>query len=703
MDDKERKPYVYRLWGLSTVVILVFLILSFNLWRLQIAQGSYYSAMAKGNVMKLVKVPPTRGDIVDRNGKLLVTSVPEFVLHLDWMDLQQAKSAEWKNVVRQIAVYIQPYWPNTNQTVDSITEDILANIQNHQWERYRPVIILDKVPPQLQAVIAEHQEELPGVSVDAIPVRSYPEKTLLGQLLGYVREISDTEITQLNKNPDAQQAGFEYAQGDMVGKMGVEKSYDFWLRGKEGVQQVEVDNNARPVSKQIIQAAQAGKTVQLTIDADLQKIVDDTLDQVILDIQKNNPAAHAGAAVVMDVNTGKILAMTSRPGMDPNELIGIISEQTADKYWPQDPKRASQAASLNRALTGLYPPGSTFKMVTAMAALQLNLTTPTEQVDDRLTSLGSLGAQQQGISEWGGNYFGLVNLYRALAKSSNIYFEVMGRRVFDSNPEMIGQIAREFGLGVESGVDLPGEAKGIAPSSEWKKAYFGPTYEKSRAQKLADIEANYGPKLEQALDEKAKQKLQDQKDAEIKQVEVWYKQVISEHVDWKVYDSYNNSIGQGYNAYTPLQLANYVATMVNGGKHYRPFVVDKLLDPITGETVKQYESQVLNTVSVSPEVLDQVKQGMRAVTTGEGTANWLFSDVPEFTGGGKTGTAQIGSKDTISGEIYNGVFVAFAPYDHPQIAFAGVVEFGGHGGETAGIVAKAAFMKYFGWKSTNGG
>ena len=703
MDDKERKPYVYRLWGLSTVVILVFLILGSNLWRLQIAQGSYYTAMAKGNVIKLVKVPSTRGDIVDKNGKLLVTSVPEFVLNLDWMDLQQAKGDQWKEVVKKLAGYIKPYWPNTNQTVESITEDILANIQNHQWERYRPVIILNKVAPELQAVIAEHQEELPGVSVEAIPVRNYPEKTLDGQLLGYVREISESEITQLNKNQDAQKAGFVYAQGDIVGKMGVEKSYDFWLRGKEGVQQVEVDNQARPVHKEVIQAPEAGKTVQLTIDADLQKTVDDKLDEVIANVQKTNPTAHAGAAVVIDVNTGKILAMSSRPAMDPNDLIGIISDQMADKYWPQDPKRASQAASLNRALSGVYAPGSTFKMVTAMASLQLKVTTPEEKVNDVMSSLGNLAAQQQGTAEWGGNNFGSVNLTRALALSSNIYFQVMGRRAFEANPETIGQIAHEFGLGVESGIDLPGEAKGLAPSAEWKKANYGPTYEKSRDKKLADIESNYATKLAEAPDAKAKQKLQAAKDSEINQVGIWYKQMVSEFVDWKVYDSHFNSIGQGYNTYTPLQLANYVSTMVNGGKHFRPYVVDKLLDPITRNTVRQYEPKVLNTVSVSPDILDTVKKGMSAVTTGEGTAAFLFSDVPEFTGGGKTGTAQIGSKDTISGDIYNGVFVAFAPYDHPQIAFAGVVEFGGHGGDTAGYVAKAAFMKYFGWKSANGG
>lgn len=697
MDDRDRKPYVQRLWGLSIVVVLVFLILGSNLWRLQIAQGSYYAAMAKGNFTKLVKVPPTRGDIVDRNGTILVTSIPEFVLYLDWMDLQQARGEDWKEVVGRLANYIKPYWPNSNQTVESITEDILANIQNHQWERYRPVIILNKVEPKLQAVIAEHQEELPGVSVEAIPVRFYPQEMLAGHNLGYVREISQPEINQLNRNPDAQEAGFEYTQGDIVGKMGIEKSYDFWLRGTEGVRHVEVDNRARPIAKQIIQEPQAGKTVQLTIDADLQKIVEDELDRVVQNRKKENPNAHAAAAVVIDVNTGKILAMTSRPGMNPNELTGLISEEMADKYWPQDSKRDSEAASLNRALSGVYPPGSVFKMVTAMASLQFGLTTPNERIDAKLSSLGALGAQQQGVAEWGGNYFGMVDLYRAMAKSSNIYFEIMGRRAFDTNPEGIRQIAQEFGLGVESGVDLPGEARGIAPSPEWKKAYFGPSYEKSRDKKLAEIETNYATKLAEAPDTKAKQRVQAAKDSEIYQVGVWYRQMVSEFVDWKPYDSYNNSIGQGYNAYSPLQLANYVATIVNGGKHYRPYIVDKILDPITGEIVQQYSPKVLNTVSVSPEVLDQVKQSMRAVTTGEGTANWLFTDVPEFSGGGKTGTAQTGSKGTAGENIYNGVFVAFAPYDNPQIAFAGIVEFGGHGGESAGYVAKAAFMKYFGW------
>lgn len=698
MEERERKTFLHRLWGLSIVVVLVFAILGFNLWRLQIAKSSYYTTMAQGNVQQLVTVPATRGDIKDRNGTLLVTSVPEFALTIDWLDLQQAKNTNWKDVVRRLAGFIKPYWPNQVESVDAITEDIFVMIQNKQWERYRPVTVLSNVPETLQSVIAEHQDELPGVSIDAIPVRSYPKNTLMGQALGYVREISDNEIDQFNQQPLAQKDGFTYAQGDIVGKMGVEKSYDYWLRGKEGVQQVVVDNNARPISKQVIQPAVPGKTIQLTIDTNLQQTVQDSLDSVIAKVQKDHSDAQVGAAVVIEVKTGKILAMASRPYMNPNDLIGTISDDVAKRYF-QD----KDAASYNRALSGVYPPGSTYKMITAMAALQGGVVSPSDSFRDDLSALGNADVQKAGFPEWGGNNFGMVNMTRGIALSSDIYFEIVGRRVFDSNPELMKQLSNEFGLGVKSGVDLPGEAIGVSPSAEWKKGYYTPSYDKMRDEKLKTIETDYSTKIAQAPDEKSKQNLQAKKDVAIKQVDTWYQQMIKQNVDWKIYDSFNNSIGQGYNAYTPLQLANYVATLVNGGKHMKPFIVDKIIDPVTGNAVQQNQPQVLNNVSVSPQNLETVKQGMAAVTKGEGTAAWLFADLPQYSGGGKTGTAQIGSKNTIAGELYNGMYVAFAPYDDPQIAFAGVVEYGGHGGETAGVVAKAAFMQYFGWKSTSGG
>lgn len=696
MEDAERREINRRLRKFGLVMVLVFVVLGFNLWRLQILKASDYAAKAKGNVMQLVKKEATRGDIQDRNGKVLVTSVPEFSLTLDWLDLQQSNNYNWKDVVHKLAEYVKPYWPNPNQNVEAIYEDMLVMIQNHQWERYRPVTILTDTSENMQslrAVIAEHQDELPGVSVQAGPVRSYPQGSLAGQILGYVREISEQEITQFNQNADAQSQDFIYQQGDLVGKMGVEKSYDFWLRGTEGMEQVEVDNNARPISKNTIKPAQPGKTIQLTVDADLQATVEASLDEQIKTAQQSHPDAHAGAAVVIEVNTGKILAMASRPAMDPNDLIGTISEDTANKYF-----LTKEAASYNRALSGIYPPGSTFKMLTAMAALKAGVVTPDEAIDDKMSSLGPPEVQKQGFPEWGGNYFKMVNLYRGIALSSDIYFQVIGRRVFDAEPELVKQLANEFGLGVMSGVDLPGESKGVAPSAEWKKAYYTPTYQQMRDKKLEEIEARYATKISQAPDDKAKAKLVSDQEKEKKNVDVWYQQMVAQEIDWRLYDSFNNSIGQGYNTYTPLQLAEYVATIVNGGLRYQPYIVDKLIDPVSGQVVRETQPKVLNQVSVSPEILQVTKKAMSDVTSGEGTAAWLFADVPQFTGGGKTGTAQIGSKDTIAGDLYNGMFVAFAPYDNPQIAFAGVVEYGGHGGESAGYVAKAAFKQYFGWK-----
>ncbi len=194
--------------------------------------------------------------------------------------------------------------------------------------------------------------------------------------------------------------------------------------------------------------------MQLTVDADLQSVVENTLDEVLMNVQKTYSDSKNGAAVVIDVNTGKILAMASRPVMDPNHLIGIISEETAKKYF------IDESAAYNKALSGIYAPGSTFKPLTAVAALQSKVITPEETIYDTMSSLGSAWDQSQGVAEWGGFNFEWVNIYRGLAKSSNIYFQVVGRRVFDANPEMISQIAHEFGLGVLSGVDLPEESQG---------------------------------------------------------------------------------------------------------------------------------------------------------------------------------------------------------------------------------------------------
>jgi len=687
MEKRDSSAFYRRLTALGIAVVLLFFILGTRLWWLQIANALEYAELAEGNVMKNITTPAIRGTIVDTKGVVLARSVPTYVLSLDWTDLQDVNT-DWKKVVARLAGYIKPYWPYKNQSVDLITEDIFVMIRNQQWESFRPVVILENIPTELQAVIAEHSNELPGVSIEPVPVREYPQGTRLGQVLGYVREINEKEIEELNTKAEEKNDEYRYNQGDLVGKIGVEKSYDYWLRGNHGIDRIGVDINSRPVARENLREAQPGYTIQMTIENELQKVVENELDRIIGEISKKHPDAQAGAAVVIDVKTGKILAMASHPYMDPNELIGTISTETANKYFVDD-----DMASFNRAVQGLYPPGSTFKMITAMAALEAKVVTPEQTFYDSLSTLGG-----DGIAEWGGNNFKDVNLYRGLAKSSNIYFQAIGRKVFDKEPELIRKIANEFGLGVQTGIDIPGERTGIAPSPVWKKDYFKPYYDEKREEDLQAIDQKYKELLNNETDQNAREDLLRQKEQEISLVEQDYQGKIQFNVDWRLFDSFNNSIGQGYNSYSLIQLANYVATIVNGGYHYKPYLVEKIIDPVTGGTVQENKPQLLNEVSVSKENLQIVKKAMSGVTSGEGTANWLFADVPEFSGGGKTGTAQLGSVNTELGESYNGMFVAFAPYDDPQIAFAGIVEYGGHGGDTAGYVAKAAFKQYFGWK-----
>ncbi|MDR1604293.1 MAG: penicillin-binding protein 2 [Gracilibacteraceae bacterium] len=672
---------------MGVFIVLCFFVLGVNLWRLQIAEAEYYAEMARGNVLKNVTTAPVRGEIVDARGTVLARSEPVFAVVLDWTDLPPTDE-NWREVAGVLAAYIKPYWPYPQQSAELITEDILVIIQNQQRQNYQSAVILEDIPAELRAVLAEHGNELPGVSVTALPERVYPQGTRLGQVLGYVREISEEEIAEFNAAGDS----YEYGQGDFVGKMGVEKSYDTWLRGEHGLERVSIDGRGRPIRKETLIEAQPGRTVQLTVDLRLQQTLEDALDKVVTEIQKKNPKAQAAAAVVLDVNTGGILAMASRPYMDPNELIGNISEETAERYF-----NSEEAASFNRALTGLYPPGSTFKMLTGMAGLKTGVVTEDTYFNDTLYSLGPAGIMAQGVPEWGGNNFGRVNIYSGLAHSSNIYFQIVGRRAVEKEPEIMRELCLEFGLGTLSGVDLPGEAEGIAPSPSWKNAYFKPYYDKQYEENIKAIEEKYAARLEAAADEQEKRDLEYQRTDDLRRAEQLYDSQIDFNVNWRPADSFYNAIGQSYNSYSVLQLANYVATIVNGGLRYRPHVVDRVLDPFTGEAVWVFEPEVLNRVSVSPRILAVIKEAMAGVTRPGGTAGSLFADMPGFSGGAKTGTAQQGSKDTAFGKIYNGVFVAFAPYDNPQIAFASVVEFGDSGGGTSGLVAKEVFRQYFGW------
>ncbi|HWJ03825.1 MAG TPA: penicillin-binding transpeptidase domain-containing protein, partial [Verrucomicrobiae bacterium] len=397
MDEKDKKGLKLRLFIVGITVIVIFSLLTSRLWTLQIVKGADYATKAKGNIWRWVSIPASRGDVVDAKGKVLATSVPQFAITLDWLDLQNTKY-DAKEVVKTLAKYVQPYWGNGQVKEDIIIEDILANIQMKQFRRYEPVVVMENIPAKLQAVLAEHQQELPGISVEARPFRIYPMGSVAGQILGYVREVSESELTDFQAK--AEKAGLDktvYQAGDFVGKMGVENSYDMYLRGQDGTQVMEVDNRARPVDRLNRQDPTVGNSIKLTIDTDLQKVVSDELVKVIQELKDSGKQkAGYGAAVVIEVKTGRILAMVSVPDMNPNELYGKLSPETFDRNFGKK-EDGSPRLGWSRAFQETYAPGSTFKMITGMAALQDNKVSPEEKV---LDSKSSLWYANSGIDAW---------------------------------------------------------------------------------------------------------------------------------------------------------------------------------------------------------------------------------------------------------------------------------------------------------------
>ena len=693
MEEQERDALKIKLVFVSLVVFLIFAILVMQLWKIQIVQGSVYAADSKGNILRTIVMPAPRGDIVDSRGKVLATSEPRFAVTLDWLDLQQAQGYNLKDVVSKLAHYVKPFWSDSTESESQITEDILAKVQMQQFARYENVVVMQNISPQLQAILAEHQDELPCINVEALPYRTYPLQTMAGHELGYVREVSASQLPQFQAKAKA--AGLSsdtYQQGDLVGQMGVENSYDLYLRGKNGSQVVEVDNTARPV--QLVQDNKpvVGDTVQLNIDSDLQGVISNAMDSVISGLQKNgHPLAGAGAAVVIDVKTGKIIAMVSKPSMNPNALVGDISQATFNQYFG-DSSSSSPRLGWSRAFQSTYAPGSTFKMIVGMAALQAGVITPNSLFGDTVASLSHPNA---GVGNDYSGSRGKVDLGEGLALSINVYFEHLGELVMNSNPERLAQVAHEFGLGKLTGVDIPGESSGVAPSPAWKEQLNGPLLKQILQNALALLQKQYKADLAKATTDTQRKQIEAQYNLNKQNAIYTYNQNFKWEAGWQWFDTYNTSIGQGDNKYTILQLADYVATIANGGHHMQPYLVNKVIAP-DGKVVLQNEPKQLNGVDISQQTLDEIKQAMQGVVTRNiGTAYGVFNNIPNFTGGAKTGTAQLGSKGTAGANEYNGTFVAFTPYNNPQIAFAGVIEHAEWGSNSAGVVADAAFYQYY--------
>lgn len=416
-----------RLTALGGIIVLVIAVLIGRMGYLQVYEGEHYASLADGNRIRLVPAVAARGTFYDRNGNMLVTNRPGFTVAL--LPLTEPISPD---VIERLS-----------KLLNVSVEEINRRIENHMG--FDPIRIKNDVGPDLLTIIEEQKELYPGVVVEVQPIRQYIFKEMAVHALGYVSEISDTELE------DKKDQG--YKTGDIIGKFGLEKMYDQLLRGIDGGEQVEVDVTGKPV--QIIGKKNPvpGHDVVLTIDRDIQlateKAVDDQLKLI---------GASAAAAVVMNPQTGEILAIVSRPGFDPNLFAQGISEKEWKKinenpFYPMD----------NKAITGEYPPGSTFKIVTGTAALAAGKVTPEEKILDT----GHHWIIPKGNAE--GEALGWINFDEAMAHSDNVYFYEMGNRL---GIDELEKYARMFGLGEKTGVNLPYEAEGLVANRRYKEKFF---------------------------------------------------------------------------------------------------------------------------------------------------------------------------------------------------------------------------------------
>ncbi len=563
-----------RLRVLGILMVLVIAVLIGRAGYLQIYEGEYYAGLADGNRIRIIPAVAPRGTFYDRNGQLLVTNRPGFTVSL----LPLTSPIKEEVIERLSALVHVP------------VEDIKAKIAGHSG--FDPIRIKTDVTPDIVSIIEEQKELYPGVMIENTPIRDYVLKQEGAHTFGYVSEINDEELKE--KKADG------YKSGDIIGKFGLEKIYDKYVRGEDGGDQVEVDVSGKPVKRLGRKMPVPGDDLVLTIDKDLQTAAEKAVDDRLAAIH-----ASAAAAVVMNPQTGEVLAMVSRPAFDPNLFAhGISSKDWAklnnNPFHPMD----------NKTISGEYPPGSTFKIVTGTAALTEGKVAPEEKIFDS----GHHWIIPKGNAE--GEALGWINFQEALAHSDNVYFYEMGNRL---GIDLLEKYARMFGLGQRTGIDLPYEAKGLVANREYKKKNF-------------------------------------------------------EDGDWYLSETFDAAIGQGFNLVTPLQAAMVMGEIAADGKRYKPHLVSRIQTQ-DGDVIKEFQPELLSELQVPANVIRLVQEGLHDVTK-FGTAASTFRGFPVDIAG-KTGTAE-----NSQGRDH-GWFVAYGPFDNPNIVVAVIVEQGGFGSQSA--------------------
>jgi penicillin-binding protein 2 len=546
---------------LGVIVLVVLGALSARLWSMQVLSGNTFAVAAEGNRIREVSLPAARGRILDVKGRSLVTNRPVMAV------TALATVSEDTTLVARLSTVI-----------GVPVADITKKLTSYKQQRLAPRLLKVDVPIQAASFIVEHASEFPGVAVEESAVRVYPGGSLAAHVLGYTGEISEDQLVSATL-PDA------YV-GDVVGKSGVEAYYDKVLQGEKGFRRLEVDNQGRIRQVLAEGAPRAGKDIRLTINKDVQAVAEKALADAIAEAHRQGfHKSKAGAAVVLDVNTGAVIAMASAPTYDPSLFLGGISQ--AD--WDLLNAKSSEYPLNNRAIMAAYPPASTFKSIVAMAGLQTGLIKPSTSFNcpGFWTGMG----KQWGKWCWNHSGHGWESLNGAIVQSCDGYFYNVGKRFYDAKGEKLQDFARTIGLGSKLGIDLSGEVSGRVPDIAWKKAY----------------NKNY-----------------------------------PEYQQWLPGDTVNMTIGQGDLLLTPLQLASAYATFANGGKVVRPHVLDAVLGP-DGSASVAASVTVISDPGLSPANLATLRRALVGATT-IGTGAGSFRGF-RISVAGKTGTAQVKGKD----------------------------------------------------------
>lgn len=600
MDPAELTVLKKRIDAATAIMLLIVGILVLRLWHLQIQQGSEYQQRSESNRIRVQQLAAPRGNLLDRHGETLVTNRPRF--NVIWIRDDTPHASE---VVRQLASIIDL---DTTQILDRIRAG--AN-----QPRYIPTRIKEDIDWPTLVTIENNSFNLPGVQIEVQPHRDYRYHNMASHLVGYLGEISRQELEQ--------HRGGDYRQGDYIGKMGLEKLFDTYLRGEKGRKYVEVDVHGFAQKQLQMQEPLPGNDLQLTLDLEMQRAAEAGLKD------------RAGAVVAMEVDTGRLLTLASAPTLPLDAFSGGISRSV----WQEllDDRRAPL---VNKPIQSQYPPASTYKMVTAMAALEEDIIT----ADSTFYCGGSTVFQGHRYHCWKREGHGHVDLERGMAESCDVYFYQLGQRL---GVDTLARYAQKLGLGRKTGVVLEHEKDGLVPTREWKRRRF--------------------------------------------------------NEPWQDGETLSVSIGQGFNLVTPIQVTRMTAAVANGGRFYRPLLVTGIIDP-EGEVLREFQPELEEETPARDSTWKLLQKSLEAAVMNEQATgrSARIEDITVAGKTGTAQVVRLAQVELFEDEDdipyhfrHHAWFTAYAPAEDPEVAVTVLVEHGGGGGAEAAPVAKEVLEAYF--------